>query len=325
MLWYYIILPYTCLINTSYNKSRIVDDGWKTVFVNSVPASFNCILFKRHHRVAQSPQDSKEQLNDSERNTKRGQRVSPLGTSTPSMLSNLPTKHFSSKGKRSFQIKQLDVSVISINEKNLTALNHDFNHAVGELTPVQSTSETHKSFKKKPKSMISDEDSTLNSKTVCNQSSLRKSDRLSKGEQLLSNMALHGSNEDAYMHYFKQLIEFDYLTKNSKTDHLQKFEIIPFNKMHTTKICKIKKSKKIINVNNDTVSRKDTRIKNTSSSKNKTSEEITLKVNYTVDLFNRIQQRQALLDDLETYCYDDELFDSFVNRLVEFEESLIKK
>ena len=96
-------------------------------------------------------------------------------------------------------------------------------------------------------------------------------------------------------------------------------------RMHTTKICKIKKSKKIINVNNDTVSRKDTRIKNTSSSKNKTSEEITLKVNYTVDLFNRIQQRQALLDDLETYCYDDELFDSFVNRLVEFEESLIKK
>ena len=127
------------------------------------------------------------------------------------------------------------------------------------------------------------------------------------------------------MHYFKQLIEFDYLTKNSKSDNLQKFEIIPFNKMHTMTLGKIKKSNKINNVNNDTVSRKDTLIKNTSSSKNKTSEEITLKVNYTVDLFNRIQQRQALLDDLETYCYDDELFDSFVNRLVEFEESLIKK
>ena len=192
--------------------------------------------------------------------------------------------------------------MISSSEVNLSSLNHDSSHAVGEQTPVQ-----HQS------------------KTECNKSSLRRTDRLTKGEEILRNMVLHISNEDAYMHYFKQLMEFDYLAKNSKTDNLQTFEIMPFNKVHRTKICKIKKSNKINNVKIDRVSRKDTLIKNTRSSKNKTSEEIILKVNFTVELFKRIQLRQAVLHDFEIYCYDEELHDNFVNRLVDFEESLINE
>ena len=36
MVWYYLLISYTFLMNTSYNKNRIVDDGWKTVLLNSI-------------------------------------------------------------------------------------------------------------------------------------------------------------------------------------------------------------------------------------------------------------------------------------------------
>ena len=35
MFWFYIIIPYTFLMNTSYNKDRVIADGWKAVLYNS--------------------------------------------------------------------------------------------------------------------------------------------------------------------------------------------------------------------------------------------------------------------------------------------------
>ena len=42
MIWYYLILPHTFLMNTSHNKDLIVDNGWKTTLRNalSLPISF---------------------------------------------------------------------------------------------------------------------------------------------------------------------------------------------------------------------------------------------------------------------------------------------
>ena len=129
MSWYYIILPYTFLMNTSYNKDRIVDGGWKAIFVNSVPASFNCNLFKRHQRIAQNTHDSKEQLSYLKRDIEDKQRTSPPGN-----------KFFSSEGNQTHENKQLNVSVISARELIQSAAKYDSNHEEVELTPVQSTS-----------------------------------------------------------------------------------------------------------------------------------------------------------------------------------------
>ena len=44
-IWYYVILPYTYLMNTSHNKKRIVDDGLVSVLRNFLrpPVDFNTI------------------------------------------------------------------------------------------------------------------------------------------------------------------------------------------------------------------------------------------------------------------------------------------
>ena len=36
MIWYYLILPHTFLMNTSHNKDLIVDNGWKTTIRNAL-------------------------------------------------------------------------------------------------------------------------------------------------------------------------------------------------------------------------------------------------------------------------------------------------
>ena len=45
LIWYYVILPYTYLMNTSHNKKRIIDDGLVSVLRNLFrpPVDFNTI------------------------------------------------------------------------------------------------------------------------------------------------------------------------------------------------------------------------------------------------------------------------------------------
>ena len=58
-------------MNTSFNKSKIVDDGWKTVFINSLPAPCKYVLFRSN----QHQQESEDQLGSSKRNTSERKRV----------------------------------------------------------------------------------------------------------------------------------------------------------------------------------------------------------------------------------------------------------
>ena len=301
-------------MNTSFNKSRIVDDGWKTVFMNSVPSPCNYSLFRRNR----CPQESEEKLGSSRRNAQSRRRQRLLGTSTPSMLSSRTTKRTSSDRKTSLLNEQIELSVISKREINLRPLKHNSSCKLGELEPIQSTSEKNKAIKKKLKCTNADEMSGSEPETESNNRSVRKPDRLRRGEELLNNMILHINDEDAYMHYFKQLIEFTHSTKSSETDNLQEFKIVPYIKVHTKQIYKTKTAKNTRKVKNGTISMKE------NSLKRKTLEEITLKPDFIIQLLDRIELRRVILDDFETYCCEDEVYDNFINRLIDFEESLIK-
>ena len=58
MVWYYVILPFTHLMNTSYNKDRVVDDGWKSVILNAVKSI--CRSFSKSRTSDEEPKDSKD-------------------------------------------------------------------------------------------------------------------------------------------------------------------------------------------------------------------------------------------------------------------------
>lgn len=71
ILWYYITMPYTFLMNTSYNKDRIIDEGWKTVLMNIFikPHSFNArsIIGKLQTRPEQALNNANDRIIKQER------------------------------------------------------------------------------------------------------------------------------------------------------------------------------------------------------------------------------------------------------------------
>ena len=75
ILCYYVILPYTFLMNTSYNKDRIIDTGWKVVILNIFIKPYKCFVnffelthfepqsFEMQSREAKSSNDTKRSPN----------------------------------------------------------------------------------------------------------------------------------------------------------------------------------------------------------------------------------------------------------------------
>ena len=62
ILWYYVILPYTFLMNTSYNKDRIINDGWKIVILNVLIKPY---LFFKNDSSVEQPSAPNQSLNRS--------------------------------------------------------------------------------------------------------------------------------------------------------------------------------------------------------------------------------------------------------------------
>ena len=70
ILWYYVILPYTFLMNTSYNKDRIINGGWKIVILNVLIKPY--LYFKNASPVEEPSAPNQSQNGDTENLNKIG-------------------------------------------------------------------------------------------------------------------------------------------------------------------------------------------------------------------------------------------------------------
>jgi len=287
-------------MNTSYHKSRIVDNGWKSVILNCVAAPFYFVFPQRRTPNSKRP------------------RISILPSLTTEKNTN--TKD-SQVIKQVHGNKQSNISIISKLAVDIDSTANISDHCQQKHGPAQSTSKANNTIPGTENAILLVRNISLDSESEVGDKVPRKSYRLRMGEEILRNMLTNINNEDGYMHYFRQLIEFENSVKCRESGNLDGFQIVPFSSSNCTKQCKIKFSG--ICLTDDTTSgrRKPTEI---SRSKNKPLEEIALKVNFTVALvLDRIQLRQDILKHFQTYCDDEESYESFINIIFDFEESLI--
>ena len=123
-------------------------------------------------------------------------------------------------------------------------------------------------------------------------------------------------NEEAYHHYFQQLLELEDGVKNGKIKDFTDFRILPFSE--TSKNLGHSKSKS---------SKSSKNTKTTSSSKNvksHPSREVPLNINFVVSLIERTKQRREILDDFLINCGDELAYESYFKKLVSLEERLIE-
>ena len=57
--------------------------------------------------------------------------------------------------------------------------------------------------------------------------------------------------------------------------------------------------------------------------KNQLLHELPLSINFVIKRSERINLRKDMLEDRHVHCMNEELYDCFVNRLIDFEENLL--
>ena len=130
-------------------------------------------------------------------------------------------------------------------------------------------------------------------------------------------MVINLSNEEGYLYYFRQLIQFEETLKREKPCH-NGFELVHITDVQGPKNGRIKESN---------TQPKDKALLGKVKNKSKNTpapQMMTLQVNFVGKFSDRIAMRRNILENLNIYCNDEELYDMFLDRLLNFEESLIK-
>ena len=151
-------------------------------------------------------------------------------------------------------------------------------------------------------------------------SSQNRNYRLSIGEKLLSYMLDNIISDERYLFYFKQLVEFEEIhnVDKSRSKDFKIIEITGYEKpngINETCILSHVKSKETLSETNMKTSLR--------TDKNQQSRELTLKINFVTENPEIINLRRDILEDWHIHCMNEELYDCFVNRLIDLEESLL--
>ena len=321
LLWYYLILPYMYMMNTSFNKERIIDDGWKTVIQNSLPKHFQIIL--RQRRSVVGPMYAGQLL------TMQGNHIikqkhllnDKFKKETVSTLTNQK----SNAGGNSCSELQSSVYIIPMPSCSV--------YSTGKHPICKQKNSKHLPNTAKQHSSIQGPKTNLNHLQRSNSESETDSYadvksnidiRFEMRQEILSRMLLHINDENIYLHYFRQLVELDHAFKgcpNMTPDLFENFEIIPFESDNPSKIGKVKRSNqldslKIVPLQNA----RKTKCKNTTAERTHFTH-----FRFSVNISDRTKMRRELLEEFNFECNNDNVYDDFFNRLVDVEENLIKE
>ena len=287
-------------MNTSYNKERIIEDGWKIVIINSISGMF-CCLPKVENSAEKSGHRSKNKtiyMTTSADIELKDFSNAPNSSTTPK------TSTETCPNEEQDQPTRPDIFVIS---------NPSF-----DTLPSASTSNNLLSSNNKISPLSRDQ--SIDSES---ESSVRipKSYRVKIGEKIMTKMLEQLNDENAYLHYFKQLVEFEELLSQADFNADKKFKIQPFVQLPTLKHFKTKY------VNADTHKMKTDHGKPDETENNLrtvTIDPIQLNSYHSSDYLIKMQLRRAILKQFPMFVSDEKLFVSFVNSLIEFEEGLVK-
>ena len=243
MMWYYLIISYTFLMNTSYNKDRVIEDGWKIVIMNSLIS----ILYRirKINRYFSSPNNHTDVQNYTQNECKKILGNDPSNSTTNYQQTSSADSSQNTKLNRTVKS---GIFVISGPEIEHFPISHTSNFAdltIEDLEQLVSTRRSEQASLKRELRLLSTGSSTDSEYKPddCNQSI---SYRVQKGKEILSEMQMRLNNEHAYIHYFRQLLEFEGLVNPHLNDQIQEFRIEPFITFPTIQRSKIKNK----NINN---------------------------------------------------------------------------
>ena len=132
----------------------------------------------------------------------------------------------------------------------------------------------------------------------------------------MSKMIINVDYEDSYIHYLKQLLVIKDIHSENVLS-LDKFTIIHVNELNVvSKHVRKKTTKQEIKEGKNHVPLE--------TSKNTWNQTDELHVRFLGRHLDRVEIRRTLLENFQIYCKDEQTYEEFFNRLIDFEESVVK-
>ena len=316
MIWLHVLIPYTFLMNTSYNKGRIIDEGWKTVVQNSFSFVKNCFS-RRRRRECQRSKNFEHRSSDKDRNKKQSKSLRRQKKPHSSKLDDNNPSTFQNRNES-------DISIIATREYDIPSPVIQTLCQIEDLEPTPGNSLRYSNHSKRRKANLIEQNLSCDSGEESNSHSIQgATSRVVVGEKILSKMAENLNYEDAYIHYFRQLVEYEEILKYDDPIQEQDYKIVPFFDFKHLKNLKVKCSNNLIQ-NDSTKKNRRNKKDHEYQYKNNRQDETPLNINFSIEYIMRAQLRRDMLKHYPRFCDEKSRYHYFIDSLIEFEESLIK-
>ena len=287
LFWYYVTLPYVHLMNTSDNKELVVDNGLTNVLRNAFVTPFK--IMKANFFSGRNSEGQENKSSHEMSNTKR-----------KIVLSN-----DNYKNTEVFLISKPNFSSVPLKTKKSLSSNASNNAPCNSSGLYKTTTLTNHTQLARQSQLEPDlEDNDLSF----------EAEHLSNSKIILLHMMDNINNEEQYLHYFMQLIDYE--------DTVKAGDKINFVIMH--------------NVQSKHVLSKNTKRKNTLNSEgpnskksyvslpNVSPEIVELKNKLSGTFLDRMEMRRIILQNFIVNCNDEESYNIYLTELIDFEEKLTK-
>ena len=293
---YYVMLPHSYLMNTSHNKERIIDEGLKNIIKNVFHIPFDLSAFVNLFQSA----------NWENQNARKDDII----TNTVEAGERKP-----------------EISIVVRKNIHIENIKEEVDHRLKNSIEIPEA----KLHIDKPcsSSGIYDEDgqnhlaiTTMTDSEDDMIDEIAEHDfRLSMKKQLLTYMKGSVNDEEHYIHYFLQLIDFESNIKN-----YDKFD-------NDWTITPAVQGEKVQDVKHSIYKNKNKRYLNSTDSKKKKSK-VEIESNRILsprgimlsagEKFDRTFMRTKKLEKIDGQCDNEETFNKLLNELIDFEEGLTK-
>ena len=193
-------------MNTPYNKDLIIDDGLSTTIRNAFVTPFKC-----KYRTYFGDRNSQRQAGKSDTEmANMSKKVVPSGNDDTESCKNVRSKIFIISSPKSTSGPSENTNSILHNESEDAASSGNIGYNNRE-PPNQ----VQLSRKRLSESDLEDNEKSFEDTRVCN------------GKAILWHMLENINNEEVYLHYFMQLINYEDTISNKDNENFEIMHIVP--------------------------------------------------------------------------------------------------
>ena len=297
---FYVMLPYTFLMNTDYNKNLITEYG----FFNTIR---NALRFPCYVKASKENQTRPEKKLEEHQEVKES--TGPLSASE----TRVKEIRISLEDKLNYSsIQSPDIFIVSRSEKNAQWSPWNDND-VFDFTqdPCCSNSISHVSNQER--CSTSDERNTSITDEETSTSPINR--HLYLAETILSKMVANVNNEKNYIHYLKELVRLEKV-KDQNEDELRNFEVAIVNKCQVPKLGKTDTSD--AQMDNEEVI-----LPSTISPYDAFDYTDAPNVNFLGRFLDRLELRKGILTNIQINCMNAGSYEEMFNALMDLEEGLV--